>query len=140
MSTAAPPPSLPRVIAARDYPADLAPEKLRQYAGTGVAAYLTANSCKPFMLGWYGGDRFDPRDYVGEIAKLVRRQPAIRLLLQVGTLSGAAPLRWCQEHPDELARRADGSHPRLASFASAPWQRDSREAIRRFVGHFERSP
>ena len=63
-------------LAFLDFPADLACEKLLQYRGAGIDAYITANSCKPFMMGWYGGTRYDYREYAGEITKLVRREPA----------------------------------------------------------------
>lgn len=128
-----------RTLAFLDFPADAAIEKLRQYEGAAIDAFITANSTKPFMLGWYGGSRRDYREYAGELRKLIRRQPGIRLFIQVGSLSGAAPLRWGQEHRDQLAKHADGTVLTAPSLASFVWRDESSDAIRALVEHFESS-
>lgn len=129
-----------KTLAFLDFPADMACEKLLQYEGTHVDAFITANSNKPFMLGWYGGGRNEFREYEGEIAKLVRRKPDIKLILKVGSDSGAAPLRWCQEHADQLAKHADGVVLTAPSLASDLWREESAAAIARLVAHLEAGP
>ena len=129
-----------RTVAFLDFPAELACEKLLQYENTNIDTFITANSGKPFMLGWYGGGRNEFREYEGEIAKLVRRKPDIKLILKVGTDSGAAPLRWCQEHIDQLAVHADGTVLTAPSLASNLWKTESSAAIERLVRHLETSP
>lgn len=127
------------VWASLDTPGDMACEKLEQYDGTGADIFIVANSSKPFMLGWHGGDRWEYREYDGEIAKLLRRKPDLRLIVEVGTYPGVAPLLWCREHEDQLVRHADGIILRAPSLASVLWRTESAEAIQKLVAHFEQS-
>ncbi|MFW6032280.1 MAG: hypothetical protein ACOCTI_02780 [Phycisphaeraceae bacterium] len=125
-------------IASLDYPGDLSCEKLLQYEGCGVRLFVVANSCKPYMLGWDGTDRHDYRDYEGELRKFLRRQPDARFIVQVGARPGA-PCNWCRANPGELVESGDGLRLHSPSLASDIWRRDSLDAIRRFVEHFESS-
>jgi hypothetical protein len=119
-----------------DFPGEYAIEKLLQYQGTGINTFLVTNSAKPYMYGWEGDDDYRYDAYEGELHKLLRRQPDARFFLYVGGRPGA-PYRWCKAHQDQLVRFGDEIPLSAPSLASEVWRRDSSEALRRLVQHFE---
>ncbi len=118
-------------------PGELAAEKLDQYLGAGIDVYLTDmdGDC---TLCWDGEDGYDYAPYDRHLERIVGRKPDIRLILYVGC-AGASPYRWNARHEDQLPLLSNGDRLRIPSFASEPWLRDSCEALRRFVRHYEDS-
>lgn len=114
-----------------------APEKLAQYREAGLEIFFTSLHESNDWC-WDGEDGFDYDTYEAHLAALVEAKPDIKLILYVGGRVGA-PYLWCKNHPEELLTREDGSKPRAGSFASDIWLRDSTDAVRRFVQHFEAS-
>jgi hypothetical protein len=86
---------------------------------------------------WDGEDGYDYRDYDAHLERILAKRPDARLNLFLG---GRVPYLWQVTHRDDLVRREDGTVTNLASPTSPAWIRDSTEAVRRFVDHFESSP
>lgn len=119
-------------------PGGYALEKLAQYRGAGIEVFLT-DVDMDCTLGWDGEDRYDYAPYEWHVQRIVEAQPDILLVLYVGC-AGCAPYLWNRAHEDQLPLLSNGDRLRIPSLASQLWLRDSSEALRRFVRHFQRSP
>jgi hypothetical protein len=126
-----------RMLGRLALPSEWAPEKLDQYLDAGIDVYLT-NVDMECSLCWDGEDTWDYEPYEWHLERIVRRKPDIRLILYVGC-SGGAPYKWNVRHEDQLTLLSNGDRLRIASFASDAWLRDSTEALRRFVRHWQDS-
>jgi hypothetical protein len=118
-------------------PGELAPEKLDQYLDADIDVYLTDMDAD-CTLCWDGEDEYDYAPYDRHIERIVRRKPDIKLILYVGC-AGGSPYKWNVRHEDQLPLLSNGDRLRIPSFASEPWLRDSCEALRRFVRHYQDS-
>lgn len=87
--------------------------------------------------GWWRGpteydfDRLDRR-----IRAIIAANPNARIFPRVKL---NPPQWWLAEHPDEIARNADGSPGEQASLASLAWEETYARLLRDLIGHMEGS-
>lgn len=126
-----------RTIARLAEPGYQAPVKIDQYREAGLNIFITSlHEANDWC--WDGAGGYDYETYEAHFAAILDALPDALLIPFVGGRTGT-PYLWCRNHQDQLLTREDGTRPRVASFASRLWQKDSAEAIRRFVEHFENS-
>jgi beta-galactosidase len=123
-----------RVWSRLNEPGYFAPEKLDQYAGTGIDIFFTCNNNKA-ASGWDGRDHVDFGHYDAHLRAIIAKKPDIKLILYWGFADGA-PYLWRKDHQDELVLTDRGIRIGIASFASRRWIDDSCAALRRFVEHY----
>ncbi len=144
-----------RTYASADMPGFWAAEKVDEFREADINIFMTS-MFQPFQFGWDGADTYDYSACEVHLAKLVRRRADVRVLLYVGARPGA-PYMWCMLHSEQLqlpyrhtrasfdtgageARRYDEPVRTIGpSLGSRLWLRESSEAVRRFVEHFEAS-
>ena len=125
----------PRMCSRPDLPAYLVLEKMDQYSEADIRVHLVSLH-RPLLLCWDGGDRYDCTEYEAYVRHIVRYQPEARLILYLG-IRTSAPYQWYMSHPEECTLLSNGVRLDGPSIASEVWRRDSCEAVRRIVRHFE---
>jgi len=96
---------------------------------------------------WIAPDRFDYTQLDARLSRLLASNPDALVLLRVYISS---PLWWDAANPAELVKFSDGrtkapqtvpgQKHTYASWASAKWRKDARDALRKLVEHIEHSP
>ena len=123
-------------MACLDNPGFLANWKIDQYSQAIDNYFLPLNT--PYMFGWHGKDIYTYIDYEKHIDGILKKKPNAKFILYVGTrMSG--PYFWITEHEDQLCVYPTGHKVSFPSMASELWLKDSKDAVKKFVEHFENS-
>lgn len=117
-------------------------------AGVNLATFSATSDFMPYNYApptWLAPDVFDYGRFDERIAAILEANPQAWVFPRVYL---AAPPWWCEKFPGEVAREADQRSPAealrrskpFASIASAKWQQDTAESLRRFIAHVRSAP
>lgn len=110
------------------------PKDIQPFVKAGIRI---ADFSLPF--GWVGPEKYDFTQTDAVMAEYLKSDPNLLALPRFGVTPGSW---WCQEFPNEITRRADGTpavfhapcHP---SFASATYRELAHRALQAFLRHVE---